>query len=348
MYEVDQYTVSLLHFEDGIKDECGKVWVSNNAGVSTDQKKFGNSSLAVDVGKYIYTDDVSDFDFTGQFTIEMWAMFTKKPISHGGSFAQVLFSQFLNTSSCINFDVAGPENTYIMTDSINGVRINPGANYNFDLNTWYHIAFVADELFGFYIFVNGKLVNRLTLTTKLPLLNSTRACIGKSFYPGYEYDCVGYIDEVRISKIARWTEDFNPKAPSNLIATAGDSQVALSWNTVTAATSYNVKRSTTAGGPYTTIATNVTGTSYLDTTVTNGTTYYYVITAVDSNGNESANSNEASATPVAAQAPTGQALLRVTMIDSSEREYRLSTAEIDGFINWYNSHKSTDTTSYAI
>ncbi len=48
-------------------------------------------------------------------------------------------------------------------------------------------------------------------------------------------------------------------APTNLTATEGDSKVTLSWTAVVGATSYNVKRSTTAGGTYTTIASNVTG-----------------------------------------------------------------------------------------
>jgi hypothetical protein len=56
-------------------------------------------------------------------------------------------------------------------------------------------------------------------------------------------------------------------------ATAGDSQVILAWTAVTGATGYNVKRATIAGGPYTTIASNVSSTSYVDTAVTNGTTY---------------------------------------------------------------------------
>jgi hypothetical protein len=351
MYEVDEYTMSLLHFEDGIKDECGKKWVSNNAGVSTDQKKFGNSALAVDVGKYIYTDDVSDFDFTGQFTIEMWAMFTKYPNAHSGNFAHDLFSQTKDSNNCINMEVGGSTNSIagIGFDSTSGgARIVVGEDYNLNLNTWYHVAFVADGLNGLYVFANGKLLHHENISVKFPLLNSTRACIGKLLYTGAEYDCIGYIDEVRISKIARWTSDFTPpgtiNAPINLTATPGDSQVTLSWNPATGATG-NVKRSTTAGGPYTTIATNVAGTSYIDNTVTNGTTYYYVITAVDSAGNESPNSNEASAAP---QVSSGQALLRVTMIDSSEREYQLSTVEIDGFINWYTRTIGTGTTCYVL
>ncbi|MFN2513923.1 MAG: fibronectin type III domain-containing protein [Pyrinomonadaceae bacterium] len=87
-----------------------------------------------------------------------------------------------------------------------------------------------------------------------------------------------------------------PAAPTGLTATAGNAQVALSWTASSGATSYNVKRSTTSGGPYTTIAPGVTTTSYTDASVTNGTTYYYVVTAVNSTG-ESANSNQASATP---------------------------------------------------
>ncbi len=99
-----------------------------------------------------------------------------------------------------------------------------------------------------------------------------------------------------------------PAAPSGLSASGGDGQVSLSWNASSGATSYNVKRSTTSGGTYTNVATGVTNTSYNDASVTNGTTYYYVVSAVNSAG-ESANSQQANATPTsgptAPAAPTG-------------------------------------------
>jgi hypothetical protein len=89
-----------------------------------------------------------------------------------------------------------------------------------------------------------------------------------------------------------------PAAPLNLTATGGNQQISLTWTASTGATSYNVKRAATNGGPYSTVG-SPAGTSYTDTTVTNGTTYYYVVTAVSTSG-ESANSNQASATPNAA------------------------------------------------
>jgi cellulose 1,4-beta-cellobiosidase len=69
----------------------------------------------------------------------------------------------------------------------------------------------------------------------------------------------------------------------------------LSWTAPLGATSYNLKRSLVSGGPYSTIAT-LTVTNYTDTGLTNGTIYYYVVSAVRTGG-ESANSSEVSATP---------------------------------------------------
>lgn len=89
-----------------------------------------------------------------------------------------------------------------------------------------------------------------------------------------------------------------PPVPTGLSVTPGNAQVQLSWNAAAGATSYNVKRSTTSGGPYTTV-TSVAGTSFTNTGLTNGTTYFYVVSAVNANG-ESANSTQVSATPVAA------------------------------------------------
>ena len=93
-----------------------------------------------------------------------------------------------------------------------------------------------------------------------------------------------------------------PPAPTGLVATAGSNQVGLTWTSALGATSYNVKRGTTSGGPYSTIAPGVTATSHTDTTAVNGTTYYYVVSAVNGGG-ESPNSAEASATPQAPSAP---------------------------------------------
>jgi fibronectin type 3 domain-containing protein len=92
-----------------------------------------------------------------------------------------------------------------------------------------------------------------------------------------------------------------PASPTGLVATAGNAQVSFTWNARAGATGYYVKRSTVSGGPYTQIAAPST-TSYTDTGLTNGTVYYYVVSAFNSAG-ESANSSQASATPAVPTAP---------------------------------------------
>ena len=67
---------------------------------------------------------------------------------------------------------------------------------------------------------------------------------------------------------------------SGLKATVVNSQIQLQWNAYAGATSYNVKRATVSGGPYTTIASNLVTTSFTDTTVSGYQTYYYVVTMV--------------------------------------------------------------------
>jgi subtilisin family serine protease len=87
-----------------------------------------------------------------------------------------------------------------------------------------------------------------------------------------------------------------PNAPINLVAASANTQVSLAWDLSVGATTYNVKRSVTSGGPYTTVASGVTTTTYTDTGLTNGVTFYYVVSGVNSIG-ESANSAQVSATP---------------------------------------------------
>src|SRR5262249_29521156 len=75
-----------------------------------------------------------------------------------------------------------------------------------------------------------------------------------------------------------------PSTPTGLTATPGNSRVTLNWSAPSGATGYNVKRGTTNGGPYNTIAGGITTTSYVDSRVTNGTTYYYVLSALNTTG----------------------------------------------------------------
>lgn len=90
-----------------------------------------------------------------------------------------------------------------------------------------------------------------------------------------------------------------PAAPTNVTATSSTSQVTISWASVSGATSYNVYRALSSG------VTKSTGSSfsglsspYLQTSLSNGTSYFYVVTAVNSAG-ESVESSQVSATPLA-------------------------------------------------
>ncbi|GAA3990145.1 hypothetical protein GCM10022210_49560 [Mucilaginibacter dorajii] len=81
-----------------------------------------------------------------------------------------------------------------------------------------------------------------------------------------------------------------PAAPTGLSALQGDAKVTLNWTPTPDAVSYNVRRAVISGGPYTTIASNDTFTSYVDATVNTGSTYFYIVTAINRKGEGPASS----------------------------------------------------------
>jgi fibronectin type 3 domain-containing protein len=86
-----------------------------------------------------------------------------------------------------------------------------------------------------------------------------------------------------------------PEIPTNFVGIPQDGQAVLTWNPSNGATHYNVKRSLDSAGPYVVIGgPNVP--AYTDTGLTNGTTYYYVVSA-DGPLGESGNSNVQPVTP---------------------------------------------------
>lgn len=108
--------------------------------------------------------------------------------------------------------------------------------------------------------------------------------------------------------------------PTGLTAQPGNTQVTLNWNAVNGAASYTLKRATVSGGPYTTVATGLAALNYIDTGLSNGTSYYYVVLATNFAG-ESPNSSEVNATPVLALAPVP---VGVTASSASASQINLS------------------------
>jgi Glycoside hydrolase family 44 len=120
-----------------------------------------------------------------------------------------------------------------------------------------------------------------------------------------------------------------PPAPTGLKATAGDRQVALTWNASTGAASYNVYRGAAAGSEGTSpFKTGVTSTSYIDAGLTNGSPYFYKVAGVNGGGT-GAFSTEASATPQN-HAPTVTSLSPIASSGASQT-YTFQVSDPDGY-----------------
>jgi acid phosphatase type 7 len=104
-----------------------------------------------------------------------------------------------------------------------------------------------------------------------------------------------------------------PTGPAGLTATAGNASVSLDWadNSESDVGGYDVYRSRSPGGPYEKVnGSRLSRSEHTDTGLSNGTTYHYVVKAVDTSANASANSSEVTATP-------GQRSYRETVLGTS-------------------------------
>lgn len=145
----------------------------------------------------------------------------------------------------------------------------------------------------------------------------------------------------------------NIEVPINLNASGEDKQVKLTWNPVDIAESYIIKYGTQSGTYDKTItATKDSYNNFIIPNLINGTTYYFVVSAVV-NKVESDYSHEVMATPKAKVVnPTtngNRAIMVVTMNTGLEKEFDLSMIEVEEFISWYESKQAgSGKASYAI
>lgn len=202
---------------------------------------------------------------------------------------------------------------------------------------------ITNVSFGSGVQPRTLVYENLTLSDQEHYCIITSTAIGASSY--FDFDAIEIDNNAEIKSYDN-TIAVTPNTPSDLSVTAGDSQIDLTWTAITDATGYNVKRATIAGGPYNTIANNITASDYTDSSVTNDTTYYYVVSAINAEG-ESLNSNEVSVTPIASVV-TGNAILVITMTNGNVKEYDLSMTEVNDFIDWYDERAAGSGEAYFI
>ena len=179
---------------------------------------------------------------------------------------------------------------------------NPSTNWSNQTNL--HVTAVFNPSQGqLALYTNGVLAAQNTsVSTTLSAIKNMFSYIGRSLYSGDSYFDFN-LDEFRIYNGAFSANDIAttqslgpdqvitpPAAPGNVSATSSGASIQLSWTGAPGATSYTIKRSTSPNGTFTTIASGITTTSYTDSPTADGTTYYYVVTGVNSTGEGSASS----------------------------------------------------------
>ncbi|HVR84927.1 MAG TPA: LamG-like jellyroll fold domain-containing protein [Planctomycetota bacterium] len=203
------------------------------------------------------------------------------------------------------FSYGSPTTHEAMSIGMNGTSLT-GGGFNDDLtvagfwNTSWHFIVLTYDGTTAVLYGDG---HQVATAAKAWNLVSLHAYIGRLVSGGDYWN--GLIDDVRVYDRVLTPDEITalaagstePAAPTNLTAVAGPDRATLSWTAVPNATSYEVLRSTVSGGPYTSITpTGVTTPTFVDTGVTAGTTYYYVVVAL-TGVLTSDDSNEASCTP---------------------------------------------------
>jgi hypothetical protein len=206
-------------------------------------------------------------------------VFGANPISLGGTTLTVSNNLTLNGSSVLNFLLSTNTDTIaVKTNLTFAGTVNVTAGGGFGGGTYTLATYVG------------------SLTWSSPGLGTTPS----GYTCAFNTNTLGQVKLVVTAP--------TPAAPTNLSVLASNLVVKLSWSAVSNATTYNLKRALVSGGPYTNAVQNgIVATNYSDTAVTNGVTYFYVVTATNASG-ESALSGEASAVPQPSLAPVSLAM----------------------------------------
>jgi hypothetical protein len=291
---------SCLRFDDGsgttAVDSTGNGW--NGALVNGPTWENGsnariNGALRFGGGSHVTLPAGIVSGFT-DFTVSFWL----KPgtISDG---ARVFDFSNGNTSQSMYFTPRTPGGMLRFAININGTEqtLEAPSATSIQAGTWTHVTVTMSEDSA-KLFINGTEAAVNTAMTHRPadLGVTSSNFIGKS--PGPADPALdGTLDDFRIYQGALSPADVvllaaSLSPPANLAVTATHTRVDLTWNAVAGASSYTVRRATASDGPFTIVGTS-SGASFTDTTVLNGKTYYYNVTAGNGLAEGSASTTQA-------------------------------------------------------
>jgi len=194
------------------------------AKTSTAQKKFGTASLLLDGNSdyvsFADTDAKSMFNFgASKWTIEGW--FYQENNASSGSSSHSIISRWDNQNNDKGFifritNSSGQKlQWYHTTDgSTNRVHTDSRTISN---NTWYHFALVKNDNLTLYLNGTGAVLNSSAFTIKSTTIPTLIGSVHESGSPSQYFN--GYIDDLRVSHMARYTSDFT--APTKAFADKG-------------------------------------------------------------------------------------------------------------------------------
>jgi hypothetical protein len=190
--------------------------VTANANVQHDtaQKKFGATSILFDgTGDFLSISDHSDFSFgTGSFTFDFWVRVATLEDA-------VLWKQYDASSNKCFIELTSTGRVKVNLEVSGSAVFGSYTNTDISTNTWYHIAIVrnsaiADPTDQILMFIGGV---ESTDTVENALVAAENWC--DSFTTDLKFggeavesrvDLDGWLDEIRISNVARWTANFTP------------------------------------------------------------------------------------------------------------------------------------------
>ena len=235
-------------------------------------------------------------------------------------------SSYGASASDFYFQVLGSGILRLKYRTSDGTELTVDGSTVLQTGSWYGLASVCDTAAGtvtLYVDDGSGYAQdgqAIGLTGDLGIKSSGISwTFGRGWWNGGFVDFMdAHFDNIRFSNRALEPAELialysAPAAPGGLVCAGTNEQVSLLWPAVSGASAYNVRRALQSGGPYA-VVDSTSGTSSFDSGLTNGVTYYYVVTAENPAG-ESDASVEVSVVPSAAVGPGEYAFAGSLIVD---------------------------------